>query len=151
MRVYLLTLAALITLSSILPDAQAQKGGEDETGPYLVADNWMKPFARPGYIQGSQGGVFAESPNRIFVLNRGELKLPAKLPDAFNGAGDTLTPTILNLVCFWAVEIPLAYLLAHSFGYGPPGVFAAFPIAFGLMAVLSAMVFRRGQWKTKRV
>ena len=63
-----------------------QKGGEDETGPYLVVDGWMKPFARPGYIQASQGGVFAESANRIFVVNRGELELPPTLPTAFNGA-----------------------------------------------------------------
>ena len=73
------------------------------------------------------------------------------LTQSFNGAGDTWTPTLINILCLWVGEIPLAYLLAHSFGYGPPGVFAAFPIAFGLMAVLSAMVFRRGQWKTKRV
>ena len=64
----------------------AQKGGEPISGPYAVVDRWMKPFARPGYIQGSQGGVFAESPNRIFVLNRGELKLPEKLPPDFNGS-----------------------------------------------------------------
>jgi DNA-binding beta-propeller fold protein YncE len=65
---------------------RGQKGGEDETGPYVVVENWMKPFARPGYSQGSQGGVFAESADRIFVLNRGELKLPATLPPGFNGA-----------------------------------------------------------------
>jgi len=73
-----------------------QKGGEDETGPYSVVDKWMKPFARSGYIQGSQGGVFAESANRIFVLNRGELKLPETLPEGFNGAWGSLGQQATN-------------------------------------------------------
>jgi peptidylamidoglycolate lyase len=64
----------------------AQKGGEEETGPYDVVANWPQKFAKEGYIQGSQGGVFAESPNRIFIANRGELKLPDKLPPNFNGS-----------------------------------------------------------------
>src|SRR6266516_3566326 len=66
--------------------SNSQKGGEEETGPYEVVSKWPQPFARQGYIQGSQGGVFAESPNRIFIANRGEIKLPEKLPNNFNGA-----------------------------------------------------------------
>ena len=66
--------------------ALSQKGGEEETGPYTVVENWLQPFARPGYVQGAQSGVFAETPDRIFLLNRGELKLPDKLPSNFNGA-----------------------------------------------------------------
>jgi DNA-binding beta-propeller fold protein YncE len=90
----LVWLAAAVSLS-----AQTQKGGEDITGPYDVVDGWMKPFAQPGYIQGSQGGVFAESPNRIFVLNRGELKLPDKLPEfGFNGAWGTVMNTRASAV-----------------------------------------------------
>ena len=73
-----------------------QKGGEDETGPYEVVPNWPQQLARPGYALGSQGGVFAESPNRIILVNRGEIKLPEKLPNDFNGAygsiGSALTP-----------------------------------------------------------
>jgi len=85
----LVWVAAAVSLS-----AQTQKGGEDTTGPYDVVDGWMKPFARQGYIQGSQGGVFAESPNRIFVLNRGELKLPDTLPEfGFNGTWATVRNT----------------------------------------------------------
>jgi hypothetical protein len=61
-----------------------QKGGEDETGPYEVVPNWPQQLARPGYALGSQGGVFAESPNRIILVNRGEIKLPEKLPNDFN-------------------------------------------------------------------
>ena len=66
--------------------SNSQKGGEEETGPYEVVPKWPQPFARQGYIQGSQGGVFAETPNRIFIANRGEIKLPEKLPNNFNGA-----------------------------------------------------------------
>jgi Na+-driven multidrug efflux pump len=73
------------------------------------------------------------------------------LTQAFNGAGDTWTPTMINIVCLWLGEIPLAYLLAQPLGFGPTGVFSAFPIAFGGMAVLSAVLFRRGRWKTARV
>ena len=73
--------------------AVSQKGGEQETGPYDVVENWPQPFARPGYVQGSQGGVFAENPNRIFLANRGELKVPDPLPANWNGAwGSTGQP-----------------------------------------------------------
>jgi putative MATE family efflux protein len=73
------------------------------------------------------------------------------LTQAFNGAGDTATPTLINLFCFWFGEIPLAYVLARVLGLGPPGVFWAIAIAFSVMSVVSAAVFRRGRWKTKRV
>jgi hypothetical protein len=64
-----------------------EKGGDDRTGPYDVVQGWPQPlgFAKPGYIWGSTGGVFAESSNRIFIANRGELKLPAQLPPGFTG------------------------------------------------------------------
>ena len=70
---------------------------------------------------------------------------------AFNGAGDTWTPTFLNLFVFWIVEIPLAYVLAYRFGWGPAGVFWAITIAFSLLAVCSVLLFKRGKWKQKVV
>jgi putative MATE family efflux protein len=70
---------------------------------------------------------------------------------AFNGAGDAMTPTLINLGCFWFGEIPLAYILGVSFGYGPTGVFWAMNIAFSVMSIVSALLFRRGTWKTARV
>jgi putative MATE family efflux protein len=73
------------------------------------------------------------------------------LTASFNGAGDTFTPTMLNLFCFWLFEIPLAYVLARPLGVGPQGVFLALALAFSLLAVLSVVIFRRGRWKTKRV
>ncbi len=73
------------------------------------------------------------------------------LTQAFNGAGDTWTPTWLNLFCFWLWEVPLAYALAVRFGLGPRGVFIAITISFSTLAVVSALLFRRGRWKVRRV
>jgi Na+-driven multidrug efflux pump len=70
---------------------------------------------------------------------------------AFNGAGDTWTPTWLNLAIFWFFEIPLAWALAHPVGMGPRGVFVSIAVAFSLLAVVSGLVFRRGRWKTRVV
>jgi putative MATE family efflux protein len=73
------------------------------------------------------------------------------LETSFNGAGDTWTPTWLNLVVFWMFEIPLAYILAYKFEMGPDGVFWAIFLAFSLLTTLSAIVFRRGKWKLQQV
>jgi len=73
------------------------------------------------------------------------------LTQSFNGAGDTWTPTIINLFVFWLWELPLAYVLAIVFGIGPRGVFLAIMTAFSTLAIVSALVFRRGRWKTKLV
>lgn len=73
------------------------------------------------------------------------------LTQSFNGAGDTWTPTIINLFVFWLWELPLAYVLAIVFGIGPRGAFLAIMIAFSTLAIVSALVFRRGKWKAKAV
>jgi putative MATE family efflux protein len=73
------------------------------------------------------------------------------LTQSFNGAGDTWTPTLINVGCFWLFEIPLAYVLGRPLGYGPAGIFWAMAIAFSVMSMVSAFLFRRGQWKLKRV
>jgi putative MATE family efflux protein len=73
------------------------------------------------------------------------------LTQSFNGAGDTWTPTIINLFVFWLWELPLAYLLAVTFKFGPRGVFLAVTIAFSSLAIVSAIFFRRGKWKTRVV
>jgi putative MATE family efflux protein len=73
------------------------------------------------------------------------------LTSSFNGAGDTWTPTLLNLFCFWLWEIPLAWLLAKHFGLGPNGVSIAIAVAFSTLAVASTVLFKRGRWKTRRV
>lgn len=66
---------------------------------------------------------------------------------AFNGAGDTFTPTIMNLICFWVCQIPVAWLLAFRTALGPNGVFVAVVISDTLLAVMSILLFRRGKWK----
>src|SRR5215204_4846106 len=73
------------------------------------------------------------------------------LGQSFNGAGDTWTPTVINLFVFWLWEIPLAYVLGVVMGLGPRGVFVSMTIAFSTLAVVSAAVFRRGRWKQKAV
>jgi Na+-driven multidrug efflux pump len=73
------------------------------------------------------------------------------LGQSFNGAGDAWTPTIINLFVFWLWEIPLAYVLSVKAQMGPRGVFSAIMIAFSTLAVVSAIVFRRGRWKQKAV
>ena len=73
------------------------------------------------------------------------------LTQAFNGAGDTWTPTLINLCCFWLWEIPLAWLLAGPLGLGPTGVFVSVLVGFSTMALVSVVLFRRGRWKRVRV
>ncbi|MFM7400879.1 MAG: MATE family efflux transporter [Bacteroidota bacterium] len=66
---------------------------------------------------------------------------------AINGAGDTFTPTMLNIVFFWLVETPLAYLLALRLEWGQSGVYWSIVIAESLMTIAAIQVFRRGKWK----
>ncbi len=66
---------------------------------------------------------------------------------SFNGAGDTVTPTMLNLVCFWLCQIPIAWTLAFHTSLGPRGVFVAVVIGDTLLALSSILLFRRGKWK----
>lgn len=73
------------------------------------------------------------------------------MTQAFNGAGDTWTPTWINLGCFWALQIPLAWLLAIKLGMGPRGVYIAMTVAFSTLAVVSGIIFRRGKWQAQKV
>ena len=70
---------------------------------------------------------------------------------SFNGAGDTFTPTMVNICGYWLFQIPMAYFLAFRMNLGPTGVFAAIPIAETAIAVIGVTLFRRGRWKTKKI
>jgi len=73
------------------------------------------------------------------------------LTQAFNGAGDTWTPTVINLFVFWIWEIPLAWWLSTRTSLGARGVFIALTVAYSTLAVVSAVLFKRGHWKHKTV
>lgn len=73
------------------------------------------------------------------------------MANAFNGAGDTWTPTWINLICFWFFQIPLAYLLAKYFEMGPKGVFIAVPVAETAISLAAFVLFKRGKWKAVKV
>jgi len=69
----------------------------------------------------------------------------------FNGAGDTMTPTWVNLFCFWIVQIPLAYFLARVLEWGPAGVFWAIAISYSVSAAVGFYLFRLGRWKEREI
>ena len=69
---------------------------------------------------------------------------------AFNGAGDTTTPTWINFFVFWMVQLPLAWTLSGPGGLGPRGVFWAIAVSQSLLAVVGVIVFRRGTWKQRK-
>jgi putative MATE family efflux protein len=71
--------------------------------------------------------------------------------NAFNGAGDSWTPTIINFCCFWLFQIPLSYLLAKYYEMGPTGVFISIPIAESTIAIVAYVLFKKGKWKLKKV
>lgn len=70
---------------------------------------------------------------------------------AFNGAGDTRTPTLINFLCFWLLEIPLGYYLGITLGYELAGVVWAVVIAEVVLAVIALFLFTKGRWKTTEV
>src|SRR2546426_12121120 len=88
MRITLSTFAVVVGLGLLpAPASFQEKGGDDVTGPYNVVEKWPLPLsvAKPGHIWGSTRGIFAETPNPIFIANRGELNLPDILFNQFTG------------------------------------------------------------------
>jgi putative MATE family efflux protein len=100
---------------------------DPNVAPYATSCLWI---VSTGFVFFAYGLVFTQS---------------------FNGAGDTWTPTWINLGCFWVFQIPLAWLLAIRFEMGPTGVFIAMTVAFSTLAVVSGVIFRKGHWKTRQV
>ena len=73
------------------------------------------------------------------------------MEQAFNGAGDTATPTWINLFCYWLLQIPLAWWMSQATSLGPRGVYLAICIAESVLALVGMALFRRGRWKMARV
>jgi len=73
------------------------------------------------------------------------------LTQAFNGAGDTDTPTVISFVCLWLLQLPLAVVLSGRFELGPRGIFVAMAISEAVMACVATWVFQRGTWRVRRV
>jgi len=88
---------------------------------------------------------------RIISYGYGFYAFGMVMVQAFNGAGDTTTPTVINLLCYWLWQIPLAWLLASAAGWGPQGVFWAITISESTVAAVGVWAFRRGRWKTRMI
>ena len=73
------------------------------------------------------------------------------LTQAFNGAGDTNTPTKINFLIFWVLQLPFAYIMAITFKFGAVGVFLAISIAEVLLTIVSYILFKKGKWKEIKV
>ena len=104
--------------------------------------------------------LFSRDPEVIAIGKEGLLWVSAGyllygyghvIGQSFSGAGDTVTPTVVNAFSMWLCQIPLAYLLAVVWGFGPLGVFQALLISESLLALVMIAMFRRGKWKTKRI
>lgn len=95
--------------------------------------------------------AYAEDCLRIVALGFIVFAYGMVMLQAFNGAGDTVTPVLVNVACFWFVKIPIAYALASGLGLGPRGVFFAITIAYSAQSLVSWALFRRGRWKLKRI
>jgi putative MATE family efflux protein len=107
-------------------------------------------FARPVVALFTNDAVMA--PIAITALRYISLGYPFYawgmcMEQAFNGAGDSATPTWINLFCYWMLQLPLAWWLAYSTPLGPRGVYLGICIAESVLAVVSVVLFRRGKWK----
>lgn len=71
--------------------------------------------------------------------------------NAFNGAGDSKTPSIINFFCYWFCQIPLAYFLSIHLKFDRPGIFYAIIIAETLTTIVGVIMFKRGRWKLKKI
>lgn len=111
---------------------------------FWVASPWIVSF----FHQGAEADAYAVLALRVISLGYFFYGYGMVLAQALNGAGDSVTPTWLNVICFWLLEIPLAYVLAITFDQGPLGVFASIAISESILAVLCAIIFQRGRWKT---
>ena len=122
---------------------------------YLGAVSLVFIFA-PGWLI----GFFTTDPNvthyavdclRTIAFGNIAYAFGMVMVQAFNGAGDTVTPTLINMIGFWLCEIPLAWALAFPAGMGVRGIFYAIPIAHILITAMGVTMFLRGSWKHRKI
>ncbi len=172
------TIAIRIVIFAILPSWGLSNAAATLVGQNLGADHpdrAEKAVWRTGLYNliflGSLGVIFiafAEPIVRLFTSDPAVVPLGAAclrivsygnlgyayfmvMMQAFNGAGDTITPTIVNFFGFWLFEIPLAYTLALPLHMRSNGVFFSIAIAESSMAIASAILFKQGRWKKKKI
>ena len=112
----------------------------------VFADEVLSIFNQKGMVQET-----AKSALRIICFGYIFFAYGMVIGQAFNGSGDTRTPLYINLVVFWVIQIPLAYLLAITYEWGPNGVFFCIAFCHSLYAVVAIYLFKKGRWKTVEV
>ena len=95
--------------------------------------------------------IYAIQALRIISLGYVFFGVGMVMMNAFNGAGDTVTPTVVNLIGFWLFQIPLAWVLSQYVIKEPKGIFIAIVISEFVASALSLYLFKRGKWKTVKV
>lgn len=117
------------------------------TAIFILLGNWLVSFFT------TDEAIKAVAKNALMIMSTGFIfyGVGMVMINAFNGAGDTWTPTWINLFGFWLFQIPLAYLLAKYLGMGPKGVFISIPVAETAITIAAFILFKRGRWKKKEV
>ena len=114
---------------------------------FLIAAGWITSlFTTEAAVQ-----PYAAACLRIVSLGFLFYAAGMVLTQSFNGAGDTWTPTVINLFVFWLFELPLAWYLSVRMQLGPRGVFIALTVAYSALAIVSAILFKRGKWKRRKL
>jgi putative MATE family efflux protein len=114
---------------------------------FLFFPGWVVGF----FTQQADVRQYAVSALRIISCGYIFYGVGMVMINAFNGAGDTRTPTIINVFGFWMFQLPLAYLLAKYLRWGPAGVFVAIPVAETAITIAAFVLFKKGRWKTVKV
>lgn len=168
------TIATRIMVFTILPSWGLANAAATLVGQNLGAQQperaeasvWKAAWYNMAFLLAVSVVFFAAAPWLIQLFNQDPLVVKAGIASlriictgyvffafgmvvtqAFNGAGDTRTPTLLNLLCFWAIEIPAGYLLGVTLGLGLEGVCWAIASSEALLALLSVHLFKKGRWK----
>lgn len=112
----------------------------------IFADEILSIFSQSGVVQ--QTAIDAL---RIICFGYIFFAYGMVIGQAFNGAGDTKTPLYINLIVFWGIQIPLAWLLSIKLNWGPEGVFFCIAFCHSLYAIVAIWLFKKGKWKTVQV